>query len=218
MYWNKPINEAQFIVKLCVDLIKKKLDKSYQLHIISYNDLPKYVKNEKVLDILYYKSTINDNTIFTRDLLRTYLIYEYGGIYLDISTLIFNDFKWVNKIYNDNTHNLILFKNIRHSTNNEYPIVENWFIAGNKSHLLLKLVIDEMIINWEYRDNLDDRLKVYKKYPEYINFVRSIKNSELICCDVCFKNLLKCPCQQQHYPIANFMLNNNKAIEKNLFS
>jgi len=55
-----------------------------------------------------------------------------------------------------------------------------------------------------------------EKYPEYIKFVRSIKNRKYFGSDVCKKNNLRNACQQQHGPISKYAYDNNKAISKNI--
>lgn len=53
--------------------------------------------------------------------------------------------------------------------------------------------------------------KFYETYPEYIDWIRSTKNRKGDGREFCIKNNLNFPCQQIHYPIAKFMLSENKA-------
>jgi len=54
-------------------------------------------------------------------------------------------------------------------------------------------------------------LKFNKKYPEYIDWIRMTKKRKDKGYDVCENNNLNSPCQQIHYPIANFMYLHKKA-------
>ena len=58
-------------------------------------------------------------------------------------------------------------------------------------------------------------IKYHKEYKDYINFVRNVKKRETLGCTICEQHNLRCPCQQQHYPIHFYMYENNKAVYKN---
>lgn len=51
--------------------------------------------------------------------------------------------------------------------------------------------------------------KFHERYPEYINWVRGIKKRIGTGCDECENVNLKCPCQQQHFPLQYFAYKNN---------
>lgn len=53
----------------------------------------------------------------------------------------------------------------------------------------------------------------HNEYKEYIDKIRTVKNRVDLGCTFCTEYDLKCPCQQQHYPIVKYMLNNNMALE-----
>jgi hypothetical protein len=56
-------------------------------------------------------------------------------------------------------------------------------------------------------------ISYHKEYKDYIDKIRTVKKRIDLGCNFCSEYKLKCPCQQQHYPIAKYMLNNNMALE-----
>ena len=54
-------------------------------------------------------------------------------------------------------------------------------------------------------------LKYHKEYPEYVEWVRSIKYRNNIGCSECKINNMICPCAQQHHIVARYMYDNKKA-------
>ena len=58
-------------------------------------------------------------------------------------------------------------------------------------------------------------LKYQNEYSDYIDFVRSVKKREKLGCSVCIEHNLRCPCQQQHYPIHMYMYKNNIGVYSN---
>jgi len=81
--------------------------------------------------------------------------------------------------------------------NIKYPdMVQNFY-----NHVPISLLKSSLI---EYQ----------QEYPDYIDFVRKNTTRSGLGCDVCGENNLKCPCQQQHFIIARYMYEQDKAILK----
>ena len=51
-----------------------------------------------------------------------------------------------------------------------------------------------------------------KQYSEFIHLVRQVKHRNGLGCDLCDVSQLPCPCLQQHYPLAIYMMNHNAAV------
>jgi len=83
--------------------------------------------------------------------------------------------------------------------NIKFPSFGGWF-----KHIPIPMIKSQIIL-------------YHKTYPDYINFVRKINTRETLGCNICNDYNLRCPCQQQHAPIAIFMYNNNKAIKLKSF-
>ena len=51
-----------------------------------------------------------------------------------------------------------------------------------------------------------------RRFPEYIEWVRRNKTRVKLGCSQCQQYGFKCPCQQQHYPVATFAYQQGKAV------
>ena len=112
---------------------------NYEIYTLNLQNFKNYVDDQRVIDIM------NDNNISINhksDLLRFYLVYKYGGIYLDSSIIILDSFEW---IYNyNNKYDVIMYKNTRHTTYT-IPVPESWFIAAKPGNKFISLVLEKTI-------------------------------------------------------------------------
>jgi len=84
MYWEGPL--AGFVEK-CVEQVKK-TNPDYEVHFLT----PDTVKNFCDIDFgRFPKATPQQKA----DLLRFELIYQYGGIWLDASTIVYESLDWI---------------------------------------------------------------------------------------------------------------------------
>ncbi len=64
------------------------------------------------------------------DIIRLEILKKYGGIWIDASTLFFQNLSWVHELNQQNNYDLIGFYNETATTDLDYPIIENWFICA----------------------------------------------------------------------------------------
>jgi len=126
LYWND--ENYSKIVKYCINLIKK-LNPNYKINILNRKNFKVFIKSPKVIKLL--NSNIANN--HKSDIVRLYLLNIYGGIYIDITSLVFKNFDW---IY-DKKINLILSKIDKYSDSNNTTI-DSWFIACKKGNKFIK--------------------------------------------------------------------------------
>lgn len=136
MYWNDPIEKAPEIVQMCVNLIMK-FNKDFKIYLLNENSYKEYVQDEEIIKIM--NSKLNHN--YKSDLLRLYLVYNYGGIYIDSSTLPFQSFEWIIDLMNKSPKNLLMYKNNHHTTDKNKPICENWMIVSKKNNPVIKIIM-----------------------------------------------------------------------------
>ncbi len=140
IYWNTPIDTAPKIVQTCVHLIQK-LNPHFQVNILNENNYTDYVKDERV--IYHMKSDILHT--YKSDLLRWYLIYTYGGLYVDASVLPFCSFEWIVNEMNVSGKSLLLYNNVHHTRKRLEPVFEEWLIAGVPGTDISRLVYTEFL-------------------------------------------------------------------------
>ena len=140
IYWNDELIDAPDIVQLCVNLIKK-FNTNCKINILNDNNYKNYVKDQNVIDIMN-KNIMN---MYKSDVLRLYLIYNYGGLYVDASLLPFQSFEWIFNIMEKSNKKLFLYKNTNHTRNNKKPIFENWMIMSEEKNYIIKLILNKLI-------------------------------------------------------------------------
>lgn len=85
VYWNKPLDEAPFVVKTCFSRLKS-LFQDYKIILLNDQNLNKYISlNKRILD-LKRKGILSIQTF--SDILRVNLLNKYGGFWVD-STIFF---------------------------------------------------------------------------------------------------------------------------------
>jgi hypothetical protein len=138
LYWDTALHEAPKIVQICVSLIQK-LNPSFTCHVLNQRTYRNYVRDERISRIL--GGDIAQN--YKSDLLRWYLMYEYGGIYLDASVLPFRSFEWVIDAIQKSGKELCLYKNNDHTSNPREPVYESWFIASSPKNRISGIMFQE---------------------------------------------------------------------------
>jgi len=163
LYWHDDIQSAPKIVQYCVNLIHK-LNKNYKINVLNQNNKNKFVKDPAVLKHLN-NPRLKEN--YKSDLLRMYLISTYGGIYLDSSIVLFEPLDW---IYNLPNYDLIMYKANVHTTNNNKPVLEAWFIAAKPNNILIKETVN--MLTDIFDNNMQNKFNILKndKTVDYQNF------------------------------------------------
>lgn len=165
LFWHRSVDESEPVIKFCYDIIRKTCS-DYEIYTLDLENYKKYVDDYKVINIM---NNPNIDINHKSDLLRFYLIYKYGGIYLDSSIIILDSFDWI--YHYNNKYDVIMYKNTIHTTDNDKPVPESWFIASKSNNKFIGLVLDKTI-EILLRENLLNDLNVLKSDIEvnYQNF------------------------------------------------
>jgi GR25 family glycosyltransferase involved in LPS biosynthesis len=168
---------------------------------------PSWMKKTSYITILDHSDLFNDKNITNSNYIETYLCYIPN---LSEHFIYFNDDFFITKKVNYTDFFTVdgkaivsktTYKNMNINDKKildfKLPMMSNFY-----HHIPINIIKSQMI-------------SYHKEFSEYIDFIRKIKTRLTLGCDICKKNNLHCPCQQQHYPLAYFMLQNNKAIEYN---
>lgn len=89
VYWAQGINEAPILVKKCVDILRTKIQ-NYDVIVIDNNNIKEYVD----IPAYIYAKVKNKKITLTHfsDILRVNLISKYGGIWIDSTVFISDEF------------------------------------------------------------------------------------------------------------------------------
>ncbi|WP_291357141.1 MULTISPECIES: glycosyltransferase family 32 protein [unclassified Acinetobacter] len=178
MYWD---SEIPPIVQKCFDQIKK-LNPTYQINVLN-------IKNTASFCDLNFTEFNNLTPQQKSDLIRFYLLYHYGGIWLDGSIITYSNLDWIIDICNKNRTSAFGYYRAENVTVPEYPVIENWLLASEKGNIFFKKWLDELI----YALNLGSKnyiLEIKKTIPNYSDYFQKIGILEyLIAYVVCQKVL-----------------------------
>ena len=83
--WNQEYDSMPLIVKKCINKIRQLHNNDWKINIVTPLTYHKYIRNK---DILYQVRNKSLAAQHMSDLLRLYLISEYGGVYLDASIIL----------------------------------------------------------------------------------------------------------------------------------
>lgn len=129
MFWDSESIPAE------VNLFKERIridNPEYQLNLITFENLNSYA------DELVFDENVEIPIANKSDLIRLALLYKYGGIWLDITTILLKPLSWFLQIDNINNFDLIAFYREKSTTDFSRPIIESWFLAAPPNNEFIK--------------------------------------------------------------------------------
>ncbi|MGN5763617.1 glycosyltransferase family 32 protein [Acinetobacter calcoaceticus] len=134
MYWEGPL--AGFVEK-CVEQVKK-TNPDYEVHFLT----PDTVKSFCDIDFSRFpKATPQQKA----DLLRFELIYQYGGIWLDASTIVYENLDWIEALVKKTRTQSFAYYRAKNTTIKTFPVLENWLLASAAKNPFFKYWFDELV-------------------------------------------------------------------------
>lgn len=141
--WLQGEENAPDIVKICINSLRN-LQPKYKVIVIDKKNFQKYIKLPGYIMDKYYSGKIKA-AHFT-DLIRTELLCNYGGVWID-STVLFTGEVMPDYIINSD---FFVFKKMELNHYNDSPIVcSNWLISATKQNPILLLTRELMYKYWE---------------------------------------------------------------------
>jgi hypothetical protein len=154
-YWHNP-DKIPKSVKMCMESWAK-YNPDYEIVVLSKKNFQGYVT---IPDEIRNHPHFNDSPQRFSDLVRLYALDEHGGIWIDASILIKQDFnEWLFPKYAEFAGYYIG----RHGVDKKYPVIESWFLAANKNSKFIKLWKEEFLEMANFKDiqgYLDSRKKM----------------------------------------------------------
>ncbi|MDA0695331.1 MAG: glycosyltransferase [Proteobacteria bacterium] len=133
MYWEGVL--PQFVEK-CVENIRTK-NPDYVVNFLT----PDNVKEFCDID---YRRLAHATPQQKADLIRFDLIYQYGGIWLDASTIVYENLGWIQQLVIENQTNSFAYYRKKNTTCPNFPVLENWLLASSAKNVFFKYWFDEL--------------------------------------------------------------------------
>lgn len=183
MYWEGPL--AGFVEK-CVEQVKK-TNPDYEVHFLT----PDTVKNFCDIDFgRFPKATPQQKA----DLLRFELIYQYGGIWLDASTIVYESLDWIQALVKKTQTHSFAYYRAKNTTIKNFPVLENWLLASAAKNPFFKYWFDELVIAIELSPKAYLQ-KLKETEPNYQDLFQHIGRLEYLVAYVACQKVMR-----QHLP------------------
>lgn len=150
VYWDSGIENAPAVVKKCRETVINNVPDGWDLVELTNNNYSEYVRLPSFIDqLLLEKKLYLANW---SDILRTSLLYYYGGIWLDSTCFITQkipNFVLDKPLFMFSMSNILRFSPM---------IYESWFIRAEKNNYVLGLVLEKMLY---YFTRIKNKKEIY---------------------------------------------------------
>lgn len=133
MYWD---GEEPKLVKDCIQRISI-LNPDFELTIINQKNIQQWCD----LDFSTFPYLTPQ---LKSDLIRLHLLYNFGGIWIDASTILYQNLNWIEKLCQDHKTASFAYYRLANTTVLEYPVIESWLLATEKNNVFFKYWLDEL--------------------------------------------------------------------------
>lgn len=96
-------------------------------------------------------------------MIRLLLLQKYGGIWVDASIFLTESLDWILKLQKDKNIDIVCYYLRGFTTDQKFPVLENWFIASTPNNEFLNLWLMDFVF-YLYND-----YKIYMKTVEALN-------------------------------------------------
>ena len=158
MYWEGKL--PKFVQK-CVENIKNK-NPDYEVNFLT----PDTVHSFCDID---YARLVHATPQQKADLIRFELIYQYGGIWLDASIIVYESLSWIQDLVIKYNTNCFAFYRAKNTINPKFPVLENWLLASTAKNIFFR----------QWFDELSSAIEMGPKA-----YIQQIKNSEVDAKDI----------------------------------
>lgn len=150
IYWNTGMDSAPAIVKKCQRSVQNNLPDGYRLIILTEKNISDYVTIPQ--DILEKRSKGIIKEAHFSDLLRSILLYLYGGLWFDATCYVSAPIpEYVLECP------FFMFKtDLLYDINRSCLKSSSWFIKADKGSYILEQVINMLLFYWQKNQHLRD--------------------------------------------------------------
>lgn len=137
IYWHAGLADAPDITRLAV-LMAKTLNDQYNIIFLDEDNLAGFFPYREAL---LANTTIDPQQAHFSDVLRSYLICKYGGIWMDASCLVTQNFAtWLEPVLESSDY--FLWKNEVFTDR----LIMSWFLAGKTNAAMLARVLELLVL------------------------------------------------------------------------
>lgn len=134
MYWE---GELPDFVVVCIESIRKK-NPNHEVNFLNKET----IKDFSDVDYEQFPSITPQQKA---DLIRFELIYQYGGIWLDASILVYENLDWIQSLIVESKTESFAYYRAKNTTKTEFPVLENWLLASVQYNIFFKYWFDELL-------------------------------------------------------------------------
>ncbi|HEP1062507.1 capsular polysaccharide synthesis protein [Klebsiella aerogenes] len=179
VYWAQGVDEAPPVVQKCIKTLKENCTSEFSVKVIDDSNVFDYISLPEIIKSKLTKGIIS-RTHFS-DVVRFELLKEYGGIWIDSTVLVGDNFANVLKEYQR-------FITLKHNNYNQYTAITegrwtSFFIGMPRDAALARFMSDAYIIYWNKHDKIIDYVLIdylialaYKKIPAVKNMINEQKD------------------------------------------
>jgi hypothetical protein len=133
MYW-ETVELPRYIVKI-VDRAKMQ-NPDHEVVVLSNSTLRSYLPEFEITGemLIAHKA----------DIIRLELLYKYGGIWLDCTTILNKSLEWVHSLDKECEYDLIGYYRDLSTTDYSNPAIETWFLCARPLNAFLKEWLDQL--------------------------------------------------------------------------
>ncbi|MFS3135422.1 glycosyltransferase family 32 protein [Gluconacetobacter sacchari] len=163
MYWDNP-NYPKYIDSL-IERVRG-LNPDCDVRLLNRHTVSHYIDD-------YMTGQDDLSAAMKADLIRLELILRYGGIWLDVTSLVFDDFSWIYEKFASGRYNFVGYYYEKWTKIERFPVFESWLIAS--------LPDDPFIRAWrdEFRKvipGVDSYFLSLQNRPDYKELLQAIEN------------------------------------------
>jgi hypothetical protein len=159
--WLQGEDLAPKIVKRSIDSMRSAFPNK-KVIVVSKHNMNEYVDMPDFITTKWKNGKIS-NTHFS-DILRTYLLITYGGIWIDATVLVKSIPDNIKDVINKE---LFFFQNLRPGQSGNAIWLSSWFISARKGEPCLKRTYELMLEYWSH----NSRLKSYFLFHIFLHLV-----------------------------------------------
>lgn len=134
IYWEQ--QDRPDLVDKCINRAKS-VNPNYDVRVLSKEGLNNYLSVDYI-NKLFSNSSITPT--HRSDVIRLKLLHKYGGVWLDSTTIVNNNFdEIISNEYNFDCIGFYLKQHFQHFQKNKIPVIESWFLAAPKNSQFIEL-------------------------------------------------------------------------------
>lgn len=190
MYWE---GNQSALLKACIQRIRN-LHPDYEVYLLD----PKSVKVHSQLE--FSDPIIEHATPQQRaDLIRFDLIYHYGGIWLDASSLVYEKLDWIDELIQETHTQSFSYYRAKNTTNLNYPVIENWLLASVPNNVFYRHWLEALY--QALKIGPQKYIEEIKKKPHAADLFQEIGRLEYLIAYVVCQQVMR------QYPISMVLIN-----------